>query len=372
MDIARVTFDALRLAEREGALPSLVLSPVIAETGQLLFISNLAIGGERGPTKPMHFFELFPGSQAAFKLQTAVRLNATFPFITPAVELPTVASLRAVDAGYFDNYGVNAASAYLLDERIADWIDTNTSGLVLIQIRAYPLSEAETEVAGESCRNDVMGGRASSPLGSLAIPLTALWAARGASTTLRDDLQIELIKRRFNRVPSTSEDFFQIVRFVNPARASLSWYLPAEELDCLRQQMETGANKAAFAALDRHWRSPHWTNAPSAPDRSPPSSAAAAPVEEAATSSMPVTRDQIVYAIVLIAIGVAGGLLRNFFAGWSDEKILILLVIGVVGAWTGSSMGVALGLPDEPVMRYLSAICGTALLLVVIRPDQQQ
>jgi len=41
-----------------------------------------------------------------FTLQTAARMNAAFPVISPAVDLPTRPPRRVVDAGYFDNYGM--------------------------------------------------------------------------------------------------------------------------------------------------------------------------------------------------------------------------------------------------------------------------
>ena len=37
----------------------------------------------------IEFFRLFPESRARFHLSTAARMNATFPFLSPAVSLPT-------------------------------------------------------------------------------------------------------------------------------------------------------------------------------------------------------------------------------------------------------------------------------------------
>ena len=88
----------------------------------------------------VEFFRIFPEARPTFSLQTAVRMSATFPFASPAVSLPTDPPRRVVDAGYYDNYGVDLATSWIYVNQ--DWIRKNTSGVALIQIRAYP-SEQE-------------------------------------------------------------------------------------------------------------------------------------------------------------------------------------------------------------------------------------
>ena len=39
-------------------------------------------------------------------------MNASFPYISPAVSLPVDPPRRVVDAAYYDNYGVNLAAAW--------------------------------------------------------------------------------------------------------------------------------------------------------------------------------------------------------------------------------------------------------------------
>ena len=47
-------------------------------------------------------------------------MNASFPYISPAVSLPVDPPRRVVDAGYYDNYGVNLAAAWAYMNR--EWI----------------------------------------------------------------------------------------------------------------------------------------------------------------------------------------------------------------------------------------------------------
>ena len=40
-------------------------------------------------------------------------MSATFPFASPAVSLPMDVPRRVVDAGYYDNYGVDLATSWI-------------------------------------------------------------------------------------------------------------------------------------------------------------------------------------------------------------------------------------------------------------------
>ncbi|HJU46252.1 MAG TPA: patatin-like phospholipase family protein [Chitinophagaceae bacterium] len=67
------------------------------------------------------------------RLLTALRMNATFPYILPNVWLPSRPVIDVMDAGLRDNYGQESAIRFLYVFK--DWIKENTGGVVLIQIR---------------------------------------------------------------------------------------------------------------------------------------------------------------------------------------------------------------------------------------------
>jgi hypothetical protein len=159
------TFPQLSEGELAGWRPSLIVSPMVVESGRRLLISNLdliqlaetkpldpvLVAGQDSPaaqvariySRPaVEFFRIFPEARETFSLQTAVRMSATFPFASPAVTLPIDVSRRVVDAGYYDNYGVDLATSWIYVNQ--DWIRKHTSGVALIQIRAYP-SEHEIQ-----------------------------------------------------------------------------------------------------------------------------------------------------------------------------------------------------------------------------------
>ena len=67
------------------------------------------------------------------RLLTALRMNATFPYVLPNVWLPSEPVIDVMDAGLRDNYGPETVVRFV--QVFEDWIKENTSGVVLIQIR---------------------------------------------------------------------------------------------------------------------------------------------------------------------------------------------------------------------------------------------
>jgi hypothetical protein len=55
--------------------------------------------------------------------------------VTPTGIIPTDSPRQVVDAGYYDNYGVDLATALIFAHR--EWIAANTSGVLVIQVRAF-------------------------------------------------------------------------------------------------------------------------------------------------------------------------------------------------------------------------------------------
>ncbi len=67
------------------------------------------------------------------RLLTALRMNATFPYVLPNVWLPTNPVVDVMDAGFRDNFGEQTAIRFI--NAFKDWLAANTSGIVLLQIR---------------------------------------------------------------------------------------------------------------------------------------------------------------------------------------------------------------------------------------------
>jgi hypothetical protein len=66
-------------------------------------------------------------------LLSALRMNATFPLILPNSVLPTEPETSILDGGALDNLGYEPT--FRVMETFKDWINQNTSGVLIIQIR---------------------------------------------------------------------------------------------------------------------------------------------------------------------------------------------------------------------------------------------
>jgi hypothetical protein len=67
------------------------------------------------------------------RMLTILRMNATFPVVLPNVWMPSKPVIDVMDGGLRDNYGVENSLRFL--SHMQKWIEENTSGVLIIQIR---------------------------------------------------------------------------------------------------------------------------------------------------------------------------------------------------------------------------------------------
>ena len=67
------------------------------------------------------------------RLLSILRMNATFPVVLPNVWMPSKPVIDVMDGGLRDNYGVENSLRFL--SHMQKWIEDNTSGVLIIQIR---------------------------------------------------------------------------------------------------------------------------------------------------------------------------------------------------------------------------------------------
>jgi len=235
---------SLQYGERQGWRPSLVFAPMLVEDGRRLLISNLDLDGltrsfgrvhtgekasrELFSLSAIEFFRLFPQAER-FKLSTAVRLNASFPYASPVAALPTQPSRRVVDAGYYDNFGISVATAWVYDN--LEWIRRNTSGVLLIQIRDAVSQNSRQQVGADAA--DESSGWLEQGTKEWTTPLLAGMSAREASMSFRNDEQIRDLDYMLNRNRPNADRFTTLV-IECPVKASLSWSLTQVETEAIR------------------------------------------------------------------------------------------------------------------------------------------
>lgn len=130
--------------EAAGDIPFLLVSNTIINDGRKLMIANQPVGYLTQPEYAVNepqpaidavdFATLFARQDPYnMRLTSALRMNATFPFVLPVVKLPSKPRMNIMDAGLSDNFGVNLASRYIYVMR--DWLQKNTKRVIFLQIR---------------------------------------------------------------------------------------------------------------------------------------------------------------------------------------------------------------------------------------------
>jgi hypothetical protein len=165
-------------------------------------------------------------------------MNASFPYVSPAVGLPSPCTRRVVDAGYYDNYGISLAVALLSDVDIKNWVNKNTSGVLILELRSSPVY-----LSGETYCVESAPESGSLPLEWLTNPIRAALSSRTGSMTFRNQQEIRTLTQFYGAHKSSDSNGgreeisvpIKVATFVNAAKVSLSWYLPNSELEEMRQ-----------------------------------------------------------------------------------------------------------------------------------------
>jgi len=131
--------------EANGVIPEMIVNGTIINDGRKLMISSQPLGFLTQPAYALRnsslpaidavdFAAFFAGQNPYnLRLTSALRLNATFPYILPVVKLPSQPRINLMDAGLRDNFGIEVATRYLYV--FHDWIEKNISNAIFLEIR---------------------------------------------------------------------------------------------------------------------------------------------------------------------------------------------------------------------------------------------
>lgn len=131
--------------EKAARIPLMVFNSVITRDGRKLVIGTQPLSFlmkpridtmQTGAVDPDALdYQRFFAKQDPLNLRllTAMRMNATFPYVLPNVWLPTRPVVDVMDAGLRDNFGQETAIRFI--QVFNEWIKENTGGVVLLQIR---------------------------------------------------------------------------------------------------------------------------------------------------------------------------------------------------------------------------------------------
>jgi hypothetical protein len=158
------TIEDYQSYEADATIPILYLTPSIVNDGRRLIISSQGasfmmlppVGLERENSvvvDAVDFQWLFKEQGAAnLNFLTALRMNATYPYILPSVNMPSEPRIQVVDAGFRDNYGILSATRFI--QVFKDWIVENTSGVIILQISS---SDKTDEISGNDSKGVIEG-----------------------------------------------------------------------------------------------------------------------------------------------------------------------------------------------------------------------
>jgi len=231
--------------EQDAEIPMMFLTPAISNDGRRMIISSQPVSymmrtpiGSEVPMSvgvdAVDFGRLFAEQNAEnMDFSTAVRMNATYPYVLPNVSLPSEPMIEVLDAGFRDNYGLKSATRFV--HVFEDWILNNTSGVILVVVRAF---DREKEI--KSNENEGMFEALFNPLG-----------IAGKILTLQDfehDTNLGFIYDKLGK------DMFDIVRFTyRPSErlkdAPISFHITERQRRDILEAVEGPENKKSLEQL---------------------------------------------------------------------------------------------------------------------------
>jgi len=252
-----------REVEAQATVPILLMAPTIVNDGRKLFVSSQNVGfmtihGIENASlvtkvKGVDFRHFF-NEQGADELRflSALRMSATFPYITPNIELPSDPPLEIMDAGISDNYGISDAVGFLYVFK--DWITDNTSGVIILSVRDHEKDAQVEKKVGESI------------VQNFSAPISGVYNNLGNIQDLNNDSRIEYATEWFKghlyqidieyNTNSMLEDTTSLPEAVllerkQNERASLNWHLTTREKKNIIDNIHQPNNERALRRLKK-------------------------------------------------------------------------------------------------------------------------
>lgn len=131
--------------EKQANIPLMFFNTTITRDGRKMMISSQParfmmkpVFDSSSATVPdadmVDFVSMFKDLDPhGLSILTALRMNATFPYVLPNVWLPTIPIIDVMDAGLRDNFGTETTLRFI--QVFKNWLQENTSKVIIINIR---------------------------------------------------------------------------------------------------------------------------------------------------------------------------------------------------------------------------------------------
>ena len=239
--VMEIPIKKLANPEISSKIPMMIFSPTIINDGRKLLISPIPISylsynksvenqnREITEYDAVEFSRLFKKQGAEdLRLLSALRISASFPFISPMVELPSNPRISLIDAGVRDNLGFELTLRFM--NRYSEWIKNNTSGVIIIQIKADKVSSIEIETQKYSLKNAIFK------------PITGVIRS---FSTIQIYNQNQIREYSFSNL-DFDVDMIAFNLFEDEEKVSLSWHLTSVEKKQILNAKSSTSNKIAF------------------------------------------------------------------------------------------------------------------------------
>jgi hypothetical protein len=249
---------AYRAPEDEGLIPMVILTPTVVNDGRKMYIASRPVSFLNADVldQPGYKLSKIAGTDfhRAFKelgsdslrFLSALRMSATFPYITPNTTLPTDPPIQIMDAGISDNFGMNDAIRFLYSFK--GWISENTTGVIFVSVRDSPKLGKILPKTGQT----IVDG--------LTQPISSVYNNFENFQDINADQLLGQARGWFPLPISRIDLQYQAESYVsillkmdsirqNSARASLSWRLTTREKEGIVNAINSEMNQAELKRL---------------------------------------------------------------------------------------------------------------------------
>jgi hypothetical protein len=234
-----------KVGVKEGWRPAAIFNSTVAETGEPLlfqtteFQRKAVLKADGAPSLPdrRSFYDFLKGSDVP--VVTAVRMAATFPYVTPAAR-PAVDGPQnhLIDGGYYDNFGIASAVEWI-DEALNDFTERHPELLaaggsdsevgpkiLILQIRSFPDDHAPPP-------------RNRGWFYQIIAPIDGILGARTTAQLVRDHDDLLRLQRlywggKYGKLPIIR---FAGFKFTSPD-APLSWSMTEKQIRAVKNEWE--------------------------------------------------------------------------------------------------------------------------------------
>jgi hypothetical protein len=228
--------------EAKAQIPSFLFAPTINNDGRRLlsgtrsyaFLTKSSKGSKGAVLESidLHSF-MSEANPERMKLSSMLRMSATFPYVFPNASMPTVPEIEMADAGLRDNFGFVSSVQYVMN--FQEWIEENTSGVVILQLRDL-LSEIRIRPNPHPSLIQAL----TSPLGGFYNNWVNIqeYNQEEYRLMLQNQLDVPLEVLSFEMDPGEL------------GRVSLSWHLTKREKNAILDSWNTAHNQAVLKRLE--------------------------------------------------------------------------------------------------------------------------